>query len=152
MSVHAPGLAAGVGGVTTSLDEKSHAAAVDRIRAYISAGDCYQVNLTFPLRFEWFGHPLDLYSRLRGRQPVRYGGVVGDGDSAIVSLSPELFLERKGSRLVARPMKGTLERQKPAAELLASEKDRAENLMIVDLLRNDLGRIATAGSVRVERL
>jgi para-aminobenzoate synthetase/4-amino-4-deoxychorismate lyase len=145
-------LAAGVGGVTTSLDQKSHAAAVDRIRAYISAGDCYQVNLTFPLRFEWFGHPLDLYSRLRERQPVRYGGVVGDGDSAIVSLSPELFLERKGSRLVARPMKGTLERQKPAAELLASEKDRAENLMIVDLLRNDLGRIATAGSVRVERL
>jgi len=152
LSVHAPGLAAGVGGVTPSLDENEHAAAVDRIRAYISAGDCYQVNLTFPLRFEWFGHPLDLYARLRERQPVRYGGVVGDGDSAIVSLSPELFLERKGSRLVARPMKGTLERQKPAAELLASEKDRAENLMIVDLLRNDLGRVATAGSVRVERL
>ena len=148
----APGTPAGVGGLVPALTESGHAAAVDRIRNYISAGDCYQVNFTFPLSFTWFGHPLDLYRRLRERQPVSYGGFVGGERDALVSLSPELFLERRGGRLVARPMKGTLARTRPAAELAASAKDRAENLMIVDLLRNDLGRIAQPGSVVVDRL
>jgi para-aminobenzoate synthetase/4-amino-4-deoxychorismate lyase len=143
---------AGVGGVTEGLDENGHAAAVDRIRRYISAGDCYQVNLTFPLHFTWFGHPLALYGRLRARQPVRYGGFVGDASGGIVSLSPELFLEKTGERLVTRPMKGTLPRDQPAERLRNSLKDQAENLMIVDLLRNDLGRVATKGSVKAERL
>jgi len=143
---------AGVGGIQSAVDEKRHTAAVDRIREYISAGDCYQANFTFPLTFEWFGHPLALYARLRERQPVRYGGFLGDADSGIVSLSPELFLEKQGDRLVTRPMKGTLARRESAARLLASAKDRAENLMIVDLLRNDLGRVAEKGSVKVESL
>jgi len=143
---------AGVGGLCAGLDEQGHAAAVNRIRDYISAGDCYQVNLTFPLRFEWFGQPLALYARLRERQPVRYGGFVGDDEGGIVSLSPELFLEKRGERLLTRPMKGTAARPLDPAVLLSSAKDRAENLMIVDLLRNDLGRVATAGSVTVDRL
>jgi len=143
---------AGVGGIRSAVDEKRHAVAVDRIREYISAGDCYQANFTFPLTFEWFGHPLALYARLRERQPVRYGGFLGAADSGIVSLSPELFLDKQGDRLVTRPMKGTLARREPAARLLASAKDRAENLMIVDLLRNDLGRVAEKGSVKVESL
>lgn len=143
---------AGVGGLGQGVDENWHFAAVDRIQRYIAAGDCYQVNLTFPLHFTWFGHPLALYGRLRARQPVRYGGFVGDAGGGIVSLSPELFLEKTGRRLVTRPMKGTLARDQPAEKLRDSLKDRAENLMIVDLLRNDLGRVAAKGSVKVERL
>ncbi|HQR58298.1 MAG TPA: aminodeoxychorismate synthase component I, partial [Azonexus sp.] len=146
------GQPAGIGGLHAGIDENRHAAAVDRIRDYISAGDCYQVNFTFPLTFQWFGHPLALYARLRARQPVSYGGFLGDAAGGIVSLSPELFLEREGTRLVTRPMKGTLARGQPAERLRASAKDRAENLMIVDLLRNDLGRVAASGSVKVERL
>ena len=146
------GQAAGIGGLHAGIDEDRHAAAVDRIRDYISAGDCYQVNFTFPLSFRWFGHPLALYARLRAVQPVSYGGFIGNAAGGIVSLSPELFVEREGVRLVTRPMKGTLARGQPAERLRASAKDRAENLMIVDLLRNDLGRVAANGSVKVDRL
>ena len=143
---------AGVGGVVPAIDAAGHARAVTRIRDYIAAGDCYQVNFTFPLHFQWFGNPIALYARLRARQPVRYGGFVVDETGGLVSLSPELFLERQGAHLRTRPMKGTLARQLPSARLQASIKDRAENLMIVDLLRNDLGRLAKAGSVAVDRL
>ena len=144
--------AAGVGGLQTAIQENQYIVAVDRIKQFIFDGDCYQVNLTFPFTFEWFGTPLDLYARLRQRQPVRYGGLVGDATQGIVSLSPELFLERRGEQLFTRPMKGTAPRSASAAQLQASEKDRAENLMIVDLLRNDLGRIAEHGSVVVNEL
>ena len=143
---------AGVGGIHPGLSENEHAAAVDRIKQLISDGDCYQVNLTFPTDFSWFGSPLALYARLRAHQPVRYGGFVGDASEAIVSLSPELFLERQAGRLVTRPMKGTAARSQSPEVLRSSPKDRAENLMIVDLLRNDLGRIAESGSVKVDRL
>ena len=144
--------AAGVGGVQPTISESDYLAAVDRIKSLIADGDCYQVNYTFALGFEWFGTPLELYRRLRERQPVSYGGVVGDARGGLVSLSPELFLERRGARLATRPMKGTLPRSLPAEQLRISEKDLAENLMIVDLLRNDLGRIADNGSVVVDRL
>ena len=144
--------AAGIGGLQPLLAEKAYLAAVDRIKHLISEGDCYQVNLTFPIQFEWFGDPLGLYARLRQRQPVRYGGFVGDATQGLVSLSPELFLERRGVHLLTRPMKGTAPRSASPQQLRASEKDRAENLMIVDLLRNDLGRIAENGSVEVRRL
>ena len=152
LAEHGAGQPAGIGGLRAGIGENRHAAAVDRIRDYISAGDCYQVNFTFPLTFQWFGHPLAVYARLRERQPVRYGGFLGDAAGGVVSLSPELFLERAGARLVTRPMKGTLARGQPAERLRTSAKDRAENLMIVDLLRNDLGRVARNGSVRVDRL
>lgn len=143
---------AGVGGLSDGLDEVAYRAAIGRIQDYIRAGDCYQVNFTFPRHFTWFGHPLALYARLRERQPVRYGGFLAGDDGAVVSLSPELFLERRGSRLETRPMKGTAPRQSDPAELQACAKNRAENLMIVDLLRNDLGRVAIPGSVQVDGL
>ncbi len=146
------GQVAGIGGLRSGLDEKAYLSAVDRIKALISAGDCYQVNFTFPLEFSCYGSPLALYARLRERQPVRYGGFVGDSQQGIVSLSPELFIERCGDKLSTRPMKGTAPRTQDSAVLAASAKDRAENLMIVDLLRNDLGRVAAIGSVQVERL
>ncbi len=152
LATQGAGEPAGIGGLSATVDEKRHAAAVDRIRDYISTGDCYQVNFTFPLVFSWFGPPVAIYSRLRAAQPVRYGGFVATAGGGVVSLSPELFLEKTGARLVTRPMKGTLARDEPAARLRESPKDRAENLMIVDLLRNDLGRVATSGSVRVDRL
>lgn len=148
----AGGVVAGIGGLHPAIDQPAYAAAIERIKALIQAGDCYQVNYTFPLRFTWFGSPLALYSRLRQRQPVRYGGFVGDAESGLVSLSPELFLERSADRLLTRPMKGTAPRTVPPESLLASAKDRAENLMIVDLLRNDLGRVANKGGVAVDRL
>ena len=143
---------AGVGGLECGLEAGAYTAAVERIRAYIAAGDCYQVNFTFPLRFRWFGDALALYAILRQRQPVRYGGIVVADGWATVSLSPELFVERRGERLTVRPMKGTSPRCEPPENLLQSEKNRAENLMIVDLLRNDLGRVAANGSVTVDSL
>ncbi len=144
--------AAGVGGLAPEMAEADYLRAVERIRQLIFAGDCYQVNLTLPLRGTWFGPPLALYARLRRCQPVRYGGFVGDARQGLVSLSPELFFEKNGPRLRTRPMKGTAPRSEPPEQLLQSAKDRAENLMIVDLLRNDLGRVARPGSVSVDRL
>lgn len=156
--------ATGVSALRPALSEADYCAAIERIRAYIAAGDCYQVNYTFPLAFDWFGSPLALYRALRERQPVRYGGLVcHTGDAAaqthLLSFSPELFVEKQGARLTTRPMKGTAPRHPdPATDaahartLHASEKNRAENLMIVDLLRNDLGRLAPPGGVQVEQL
>ncbi len=132
---------------------------VQRVLDYIRAGDCYQVNLSLPLHGQSFGHPAALYARLRSAQPVRHGGLLFDGDRWLLSHSPELFFTRQDSRIDCRPMKGTAARTgsaeadaQIAATLQASEKNRAENLMIVDLIRNDLGRLAPAGQVRVERL
>ncbi len=152
LAAQTSGAAAGVGDLREALGEADYHAALQRIQQWIAAGDCYQVNFTFPFEFDWFGKPLDLYVRLRQRQPVRYGGFVGDERQGIVSLSPELFVERHGDYLLTRPMKGTAPLDSPPEALRDSLKDRAENLMIVDLLRNDLGRIAANGSVRVERL
>jgi len=148
----ASGESAGVGELSPAVEESCYRRAVERIKQFIHDGDCYQVNYTFPIEFSWFGSPLALYARLRKRQPVRYGGFVGSPRGGIVSLSPELFLERHGERLLTRPMKGTAARSLPPETLRDSVKDRAENLMIVDLLRNDLGRLAEPGSVSVDRL
>lgn len=134
--------------------------AAGRVFDYIAAGDCYQVNLTFPMRAELVeGTALGLYGALRGGAP--YGGFADMGSGpAVVSLSPERFfaLDAAG-RITARPMKGTAPRDTDpardaalAAGLAGSEKDRAENLMIVDLLRNDIARLARVGSVRVPDL
>ncbi len=139
----------------------AYAAAFHAVKAYIAAGDCYQVNLTFPLTSQLTGTPHDLYHALKTRQSVGFGAFLDLGTGpAIVSRSPELFLRLDASgRIEARPMKGTAPRDPDpvrdaelAAELHASEKARAENLMIVDLLRNDIARIARVGSVRVPEL
>jgi para-aminobenzoate synthetase component 1 len=126
---------------------------------YIFAGDVYQINLTFPLHGRHEGDPLALYRGLRKRQPVAYGGVVALGEETVVSLSPEVFFEAHGRHIRARPMKGTAQRgfmptedMARAQYLVEDEKSRAENLMIVDLLRNDLSRLAEVGSVKVTDL
>ena len=132
---------------------KNFAALQDRI----AAGDIYQANLTFALAGSYRGDPLALYAAARPAAGAGYGGVVYDGSHWLLSFSPELFFaERDGAALV-KPMKGTRPRGRDAAEdaalkaeLEESEKDRAENLMIVDLLRNDLSRVAVAGSVKVD--
>ncbi|WP_332675002.1 aminodeoxychorismate synthase component I [Aromatoleum sp.] len=142
---------AGVAGIALDLAERDYRESVMRIRELIEAGDCYQVNYTFALRGETYGHPLALYRRLRASQPVRHGAFIRHDRGAILSRSPELFVERSGESLTCRPMKGTAPRSEPADTLAASDKNRAENVMIVDLLRNDLGRLAPPGGVRVTR-
>ncbi|TNC50214.1 aminodeoxychorismate synthase component I [Rubellimicrobium rubrum] len=135
--------------------------AVAAVLAYIAAGDCYQVNLTFPLSSRLTGTPLDLFHRLRGAGGAGHAAYAELGvGPTVVSLSPELFFRvDPAGRITSRPMKGTAPRDPNpardaalAAELQASEKARAENLMIVDLLRNDIGRLARPGSVRVPAL
>lgn len=141
------------------LDQAGHAAQVGRVLDYLQAGDAYQVNLTFPIRFRYGGDPLALYAALRASQPVAHGGVVATGAASILSVSPELFIETTGGQAVTRPMKGTAARGADAAAdaaakaaLRADPKQRAENLMIVDLLRNDLSRVSEVGSVAVPAL
>ena len=132
---------------------------IERIHSYIQAGDVYQINYTFDQPFTVEGSSTALYAALRGKQPVHFGALIKTGDLDILSLSPELFIACKGGKLTARPMKGTAPRGQDeksdeaiADAMLADEKSRAENLMIVDLLRNDLSRIAEAGSVKVPTL
>ena len=131
----------------------------DPVQTYLHAGDCYQVNLTFPMTAKSSASPTEIYAAFRQRQPGRYGAVVSLGDTDIVSFSPELFFERKDQHIRMRPMKGTRPRSEDAkrdADILmqmqAEPKSRAENLMIVDLLRNDLSRLCEAGSVEVPEL
>ncbi len=134
--------------------------AIHRIQDWIRAGDTYQVNHTLRLQGDMVGSPLALYRRLRARQPVAFGALARWPQGHwIVSCSPELFVRHEQGRLQTRPMKGTVARAtdperdgERRAWLAADPKNRAENLMIVDLLRNDLGRIARVGSVRVPRL
>ena len=135
-------------------------AAFDRVHALIAAGDCYQVNLTFPLTGRMTGSPLGLYHALRTDWAVGHGAFVDLGGPVLVSRSPELFFRIDADgRIEARPMKGTQPRAADPAEdaarrafLAVDEKNRAENLMIVDLLRNDLSRVSRPGSVRVPEL
>jgi para-aminobenzoate synthetase/4-amino-4-deoxychorismate lyase len=142
---------AGLGRGTLGLAESRYHQQVGHIRDYIAAGDCYQVNYTFPLTGELWGPPRALYQRLRAAQPVRHGAFIQHPEGWILSRSPELFLDHDGRGVTCRPMKGTAPRQADPAALL-TEKNRAENLMIVDLIRNDLGRLAPSGGVKVERL
>ena len=152
---------AGVAELAPLLDGGAYVEQVQLVRRWIADGECYQINLTFPLSLRVYGAPLALYAHLRARQPVRYGAFISAGEAggALLSLSPELFFERQGPRVVTRPMKGTAPRGVDPADdalrreaLQASAKERAENVMIVDLLRNDLGRLAAPGAVRVEAL
>jgi para-aminobenzoate synthetase/4-amino-4-deoxychorismate lyase len=151
---------AGIADVRSNVDETAFTRAIERIRDYIAAGDTYQVNYTYRIRFDAFGSIFALYARLRERQPVPYGALIALPDGrTVLSLSPELFVRHDAGRLLARPMKGTapssgdrdLDAVRSSA-LAADPKNRAENLMIVDLLRNDLGRIARTGSVGVPAL
>lgn len=151
---------AGIRALRSSVDKNQFADAIQQIRDYIAAGDTYQVNYTYRLHFETYGSPTALYLAIKNRQPVPYGALIQlQNGEAILSFSPELFVRHQGGALMARPMKGTAaasgltEEDANRAEALSQDaKNRAENLMIVDLLRNDLGRIAEVGSVKVPRL
>lgn len=149
---------------SVSRDEFTHA--IDRIQRYIADGDSYEVNYTYRLHFRTYGTIFSLYQRLRQRQCVPFGSLISMPDSsAILSLSPELFIRHNQGKLFASPMKGTAAalitgnreadecvNNERAQALSLDEKNRAENVMIVDLLRNDLGRVARPGSVRVTKL
>ena len=129
------------------------------LKEAIRAGDIYQANLTLPLAGPARGDPLAIYAAIRPEANAGYGGLIFDGSHWLLSFSPELFFSLRGRAAKAKPMKGTRPRGRTSeedaqlhAELAASVKDKAENLMIVDLLRNDLSRVAEAGSVRVDDL
>ncbi len=144
---------AGLLDVRGSLGEDDYARDIATIQAYIAKGDTYQVNHTFQLHAQSFGHPLALYARLRARQPVRYGAFIETPERQVLCFSPELFIKNEEGLLTAKPMKGTLGRLHAKAEDLSSnEKDRAENVMITDLIRNDLGQICETGSIKVPAL
>jgi para-aminobenzoate synthetase/4-amino-4-deoxychorismate lyase len=136
-----------------------HTTAVDKIKALILSGDTYQVNFSLRLRCGFNDDCWSLFAHLVQGQGSHYAAFINTEDWCICSASPELFFRLNGVELVSRPMKGTAARglwpaqdQQQGAELLRSEKNRAENVMIVDMVRNDLGRIARPGSIRVDRL
>ena len=148
-----------VGSVKPRVSRADYMAAVEDVLAYIAAGDIYQANLTFRAEVPVVGNPLAVYARLRQTARAGYGGLIWTGARAIASLSPELFFALRGREVIARPMKGTAARlpddaaDAAAARGLAHDpKQRAENLMIVDLIRNDLSRVAVPGSVAVPDL
>ncbi len=145
--------ATGIGGIEPSVTRDEFDAAIASIKQALTEGESYQVNYTFRLKFDVFGAPVALYRRLRERQAVRYGALIAlpDGRS-VVSCSPELFIEKHGDVLRARPMKGTAPRESDPQALRHDPKNRAENVMIVDLLRNDMSRVAVTGSVNVPAL
>lgn len=146
-----------------NLSKSEYEHAFLRIKHYIGAGDCYQVNLTQRFSAECVGHPLAAYLRLRAGMPAPFSAFIGWPDGALLSVSPERFLQcingPSGMKVRTQPIKGTRPRdldpqtdQALASELLSSEKDQAENLMIVDLLRNDLGRVCELGSIQANQL
>ena len=146
-----------LGPMEPQLSTGGYVEAFGRLQEAIHAGDIYQVNLTYQLAGSYRGDPVALYSALRPTAEAGYGGLIFDGSHWLLSLSPELFVSLKGSAAKVKPMKGTRPRGNTAeadaalaSELANSVKDKAENLMIVDLMRNDLSRVAEAGSVRVE--
>jgi len=151
---------AGTAHVAESVTPDEFDAAIAAVHEALRAGESYQINYTYRLKFDVFGSPLGLFRRLRARQPVHFGALIAlPADRWIVSCSPELFIEKTGARLRTRPMKGTTARgrtpeQDARAEafLRSDPKNRAENLMIVDLLRNDVSRVAKIGSVQVPAL
>ena len=142
------------------IEQARYAEAIARIQAYIASGDCYQVNYSQRFQARYQGEPWQAYGALRAACPTPFSGYLTlPGGGALLSLSPERFIQVSQGRVETRPIKGTQPRGHDEQEdahnaqlLLASTKDRAENLMIVDLLRNDLGRSCRIGSVRVPEL
>jgi para-aminobenzoate synthetase component 1 len=151
--------AGGIVDVAPRMTQADYVPRIQAIRAGIERGAYYQVNYTMPLDVRVDGDLRALYAGIAQRNPVAHGAYIEDGGETILSFSPELFVTRRGATLTTRPMKGTAPRDADperdealGRELQASAKNRAENLMIVDLLRNDLGRIARTGSVRAQAL
>jgi len=148
-----------VGQWQPALDRDAYTAVVHRVRDYLASGHSYQVNYTFPLQATFNGEPWAFFADLAAAQQGEYAAFIDTGRFVLCSASPELFFRLDGERLTVKPMKGTAARGRTLAEdeaciarLRQSEKNRAENLMIVDMMRNDLGRVAQVGSVAVPRL
>lgn len=155
----APQFAVGIDGITSNFSFEQYKAAIEQTIEYICAGDVFQVNLAQRLLCEAREESLSLYLRLRQCNPAPFAGYLDGGDFQIVSASPERFIQIHDKVVEARPIKGTRRRTNLAEadlfagdELLESEKDRAENVMIVDLLRNDISRVCDADSVQVTKL
>jgi para-aminobenzoate synthetase component 1 len=147
------------GALASDMDQAGYARRFAAVQRYIHAGDCYQVNLARRWSVPVAGDPWAAYTRLRQLNPAPFAAYLNTPGMQVLSASPERFLALRGGQVETRPIKGTAARhpdpgrdQALAAALAASEKDRAENLMIVDLLRNDLGRCCETGSVRVPEL
>lgn len=141
------------------ISPEAHAEAIRTIKNYLRAGDTYQINFTAKYRFAFDGDPVGLYEELRMKQRVPYGAFIHDSGRRILCHSPELFFTMQDGSIRTKPMKGTVKRGRTLEEdgllqewLRTDEKSRAENVMIVDLLRNDLGRICEVGSVQVPEL
>ena len=142
-----------------SIPELEYVQKIEKIKDYIAKGDVYQINFTGKYKFKFSGSAIALYDSLKKKQNVSYSAFIGTEDLIILSLSPELFLRLEKDMITTKPMKGTARRGKTLDEdevskeaLRGDEKNRAENLMIVDLLRNDVGRISKFGSVHVSEL
>lgn len=140
------------GSLRPRISEETYRRSVEHVLAYIAAGDIYQANLTFQADLAMAGAPLALYARLRAMSTAGWGGVVHDGSNWLLSCSPELFFTIERGMLTARPMKGTAPADADPEIFQGDPKQRAENLMIVDLIRNDLSRVSVPGSVEVPAL
>ncbi|MGB0900504.1 aminodeoxychorismate synthase component I [Halocynthiibacter sp.] len=159
-----PGGASNVGPAALTIpaprwDLAGYRKAFDEVKRYIGQGDCYQINLTFPMDAEMSGDAKVLYGMLCDRQKVKHGAFVDMGGATFLSRSPELFFRTQGGVIETLPMKGTVARgltpEEDAARikwLQNDEKNRAENLMIVDLLRNDISQVSVPGTVKVPEL
>jgi para-aminobenzoate synthetase component I len=141
------------------LPKADYQAKFDKIQSYLHSGDCYQINLTQRFSASFEGDEWAAYLRLRAANKAPFSAFIRLDDAAILSISPERFIRLQGDEIQTKPIKGTLPREadkelddRAAKTLQSSLKDRAENLMIVDLLRNDIGKVASPGSVRVPRL
>ncbi len=145
--------------IKPSVTKKSYISNISKIKNYIKKGDTYQVNYTYKYNFDFSGSPCRLFFDLSKKQPVQYAAFLSFDNEKILSFSPELFISKKKNTLTVKPMKGTIARGKGFQDdllkqkaLKNSTKDRAENIMIVDMLRNDLGRISETGTVKTVRL
>ncbi len=154
-----PAAAFAIENLRLNQERKEYLEAIQRIKAYIASGDTYQVNYTLKLLFDFAGSLPRFYCTLRRNQGVSYSGLIKNGETAILSFSPELFFRKNDNRIDVRPMKGTMHRGRTVIEdaefagfLHHDIKNRSENVMIVDLLRNDLGRLSRMGGVQVQSL
>lgn len=147
-----------LGDLKSAVNKREYLLKVDEIKNRIKEGDFYEMNYSYPITGEYRGDPYWLYSQMREVNPVPFGSYIKGADFSVCCTSPERFLKRTGSKVISEPIKGTSARSDKNDEddyqknLLLNEKNRAENLMIVDLVRHDLSRISKTGSVRVSKL
>jgi para-aminobenzoate synthetase/4-amino-4-deoxychorismate lyase len=141
-----------VGAPEPLIAQSRYATHLQTLEEHLLAGDIYQANFTFPAAIRFSGHPLALYAQLQSRARAKWSAVVFTGEHWIISCSPELFFTLDRGKVTTRPMKGTAAPDNDPEDLRNDPKQRAENLMIVDLLRNDLSKIAVPGTVEVPQL